>query len=70
LRFYKASRSDAITNKILKWGLDWLENTLLNILNKWWAANCYPASWNEILLCPVLKSGSVIDQITTEALLE
>jgi hypothetical protein len=36
LRFHKASGPDGITNELLKWSLDWIQNILLLLFNQLW----------------------------------
>ena len=61
LKFHKASGPDGVPNEFLKWGLEFLQHVLLNLFNQLWKKRVYPASWNELFLVPIFKSGSFKD---------
>ena len=61
IKYHKASGSDGIANEILKWGMEWLQNILLTLFNQLYRKEIYPDTWNQVLLVPVFKDGSLND---------
>jgi len=59
LKFHKASGPDGIHNGLLKWGMEWLQNSILVLFNQLWTKEIYPPTWNELFLIPVFKSGNL-----------
>ena len=57
----KSAGLDSIVNEMLKYGKNVFSKPLTKLFNVIMSTNCYPKSWTEGLIVPILKSGNLTD---------
>ena len=60
LHFHKASGPDGIHNGILKWGMEWFQEIILELFNQIWEQKLYPSDWNAVFILPILRAAAIL----------